>query len=363
MINKKRLSTLVLSGAMLMSMSIPAFAQTAGSNGILQGGTENVPVKLEITKDFQFAEGLDIPTVQFDFTATKITNDAPNANISSVNYSNLDEKGEAVAGKYTVSKNAELTFDTAFPHAGVYEYTVKETENGAQGVTYDKNEYKIDVHVANKTSMNGETYVKAIIAKDKSTDEKKPIKFVNTYTKDANLVIEKKVTGDLGDLTKQFDFRLTLNKSATTVNDTFTGKITRKDGETESLQFTSGQEKTFKLAHGDKLEFTNLPVGTTYEVIEVGASDGYTPDVTVVENGKKTVQNHKVDESRDVSTKANGTDNLVGEKENKVEFTNTYNDVPITGVIMNNLPFILLIGVAVLGFASLAVLKKRKAVR
>lgn len=51
---------------------------------------------------------------------------------------------------------------------------------------------------------------------------------------------------------------------------------------------------------------------------------------------------------------------LAGEKENTVEFTNTYREVALTGVIMNNLPFLLLIGVGVCALGLLAVSKKRR---
>lgn len=357
MINKKKLSALLLSGVMLMSMSIPVFAQTAGTNGILQGSTEDVPVKLEITKDFQFAEGLDIPTVQFNFEAIKDTADAPNATIAPVSYSNTDNKGQISDGKYTISKNAELTFDSEFPHAGIYEYIIKETPGGMAGIGYDTSEYKIKVHVANKSTMNGVTYVKAIVAQDKNTNEKKPIKFVNTYTKNSKLIIEKRVDGDLGDLTKKFDFKLTLKKFVSSTDSTFTGRITRANGATEQITVTNDREKSFKLAHGDRLEIENLPVGTTYEVIEVGAEDGYMPKVTVIENGIKTVDNYGVNEKNDVSSKTTEKYNLVGEKENKVTFVNEYRDVSITGIVTNNLPFILLISLGVCGLGILIILK------
>ena len=52
--------------------------------------------------------------------------------------------------------------------------------------------------------------------------------------------------------------------------------------------------------------------------------------------------------------------NLVGENDNKVTFVNTYNDTPITGIIVNNLPFIALIGIAVAAFGSLAIIKRKR---
>lgn len=58
--------------------------------------------------------------------------------------------------------------------------------------------------------------------------------------------------------------------------------------------------------------------------------------------------------------KENRKNNLVGENENKVTFTNTYKDVAVTGIVMNNLPFILLVAVAIVAFVSLAVIKRRR---
>ena len=55
--------------------------------------------------------------------------------------------------------------------------------------------------------------------------------------------------------------------------------------------------------------------------------------------------------------------NLVGENENKVTFTNTYKNIPLTGIFMNNLPFVIVIGIAVLALGTLAVLKKQKNAR
>lgn len=101
-------------------------------------------------------------------------------------------------------------------------------------------------------------------------------------------------------------------------------------------------------------------LGTKYEVKEKGVSnDGYTPSVTVWENNISSQKNGN--ESEDLSSLNNGKKNLVGEATNQVTFVNTYrDDVPVTGIIMNNLPFILLIGVAVLAFGTLAFLKKRR---
>lgn len=178
----------------------------------------------------------------------------------------------------------------------------------------------------------------------------------NQYTKnDASLTIEKATTGAYADKTKKFDFEITFTKSPMSDQTEFIGNI----GE-QLVTCTAGQAKKFQLADKEQLVFQNLPVGTTYFVKELGA-DGYTPKVTVVENQTTTVTDKTAQEADALDTlKQDGTTNLVGEKENKVTFTNTYKDIAITGVVMNNLPFILLVAVAIVAFVSLAIIKRHR---
>lgn len=190
-----------------------------------------------------------------------------------------------------------------------------------------------------------------------ATGKTDKILFTNTYAKnDATLTIEKNTEGDYADKTRKFDFEITFTKSPMSDQTTFTGTIGA-----QSVECTAGQTKTFKLADGEQLVFNNLPVGTTYMVKELAATDGYTPKVTVIENQTTTVTNKTVQETEALDTlKENRKNNLVGENENKVTFTNTYKDVAVTGIVMNNLPFILLVAVAIVAFVSLAVIKRRR---
>ena len=184
------------------------------------------------------------------------------------------------------------------------------------------------------------------------------ILFTNTYAKnDATLTIEKNTTGTYADKTKEFNFEITFTKSPMSDQRTFTGNIG-----SEPVVCTAGTPKSFTLADGEKLIFNNLPVGTTYVVKELAASDGYTPSVTVIENKTTTLTNKTVQEAEALNTlKEDGKKNLVGEADNKVTFTNTHQGgVVPTGILMNNLPFILLVAVAIVAFVSLAVIKRRR---
>lgn len=348
MINKKKIGAFVLAGTMLLSMGTTVFA--AGEPTVPDVNSNG---QVPITKEFEMADGLKTPAATFKFTATSQTQDALPATITDVTYQ-AGETGTLKDGKYVISKDTAISFTGAWKHAGEYVYTVTESkENPISNVTYDTSSYTLRVYVINGT--NGLEIEK--ITAEGANGKTNKILFTNTYTKnDATLTIEKNTEGDYADKTRKFDFEITFTKSPMSEQTTFTGTIGA-----QSVECTAGQTKTFKLADGEQLVFNNLPVGTTYMVKELAATDGYTPKVTVVENKTTTVTNKTVQETEALDTlKENGKNNLVGENENKVTFTNTYKDVAVTGIVMNNLPFILLVAVAIVAFVSLAVIKRRR---
>lgn len=110
------------------------------------------------------------------------------------------------------------------------------------------------------------------------------------------------------------------------------------------LEFHNGVAN-FSLKDKETKIATNLPDGAMYEIVEY----------TVNETAKSDTEG--------ISSANKQETNLVGENENKVTFTNTYKNIPLTGIFMNNLPFVIVIGIAVLALGTLAVLKKQKNAR
>lgn len=353
MINKKKLGAFVLAGTMLLSMGTGVFA------------AENIDIPnvngqdgVKITKDFVMADGLAIPQATFKFQVTSRTPDALSATIQDISYdaNDNDIKIKQTDGSYVISKDQKLSFEGNWQHAGEYVYKVTEKQdpaNKVENVTYDSSEYTLRVYVVNK---NDNLEVEKITAEKAGTKTAK-ILFTNTYAKnDAILTIEKNTTGKYADKTKEFKFEITFTKSPMSDQTSFTGTIGA-----QSDTYIAGTPKEFSLADREQLVFHNLPVGTTYVVKELAEPDGYTPSVTVKENQTNTVTNKTVQETEALNTlKENGKNNLVEENENKVTFTNTYKDVAVTGIVMNNLPFILLVAVAIVAFVSLAVIKRRR---
>lgn len=352
MINKKIISAVLLAGSIILSMGTNAFAA-------------QIPVvdenngSVTITKNLEMAEGLDIPDVTFNFTATKITPDAPEATINPISYNNNDQKGTLQDGKYTIAKDSTISFKE-FPHAGIYEYSIEETNGLKPNFDYSTEKYTLRVYVQNGTA--GKLVVDSITAESTTTNNKvAKILFTNKYAKnDASLTIEKKTDGNLADKTKDFDFTITFTPSSMSNQTKFEGSI---DG--QPIICEAGIENSFKLHDSQKLVFTNLPVGTRYVVEEIGVSgDGYTPGVTVIENDIETVNTTNTDETLGLSSSQNSNStNLVGEGTNTVTFVNTYKNTPITGIIMNNLPFLIVISVAFVALVALAIIIIKRTVK
>ena len=297
-----------------------------------------VPKVEKVCKHFEMAEGIAAPEVTFSFIAKKVTTDAPDATISTLTYSNADTK-TVENGLSSFDKEAEIIFDT-FPHAGLYEYTVSETAGiEDDGITYDTASYNLRVYVVNNEEGNLEV---SSITAEKDGDKQEELSFTNTYRKNSSLTISKTTEGEYADKTKDFDFTIKFEKAATELDNvnSYIGMI-----ENETVNCEVGKETEFKLHDGESLVFAELPAGTRYVVKEVAAEDGYTPSIKIVENGVET-PGKTVSESEGISSAATGT-NLVGENKNEVVFTNTYEDIPLTGIILNNWPFIILIILAI----------------
>ena len=91
-----------------------------------------------------------------------------------------------------------------------------------------------------------------------------------------SLAVTKKVTGNLGDKSKLFDFNLTFTAAEDEeLLDEINFVRTDASGTVIEGVVTNGSY-SFQLGHGDKIEFNGIPYGTSYEVTEdENSSQGY----------------------------------------------------------------------------------------
>ncbi|ORO54264.1 phosphate-transport permease PitB [Streptococcus oralis subsp. oralis] len=398
----KKLVTASIAAITALSVfrGVPTFADdndvaTAKANG-------ETSAKVSINKVLNIAEGITTPEATFTFTFTPKTgtssNGAPYETIDSSN-GQITDKNVSYTGTDVLStgqtsikkETGDIFREVNYTHAGEYVYTVAEKQNVGWKViqkngspidfmTYDNRNYEMHVIVKNKTT--GGTYISSVYFKQVSPSVNGKVKpsesgttykydlFTNIYRKNAgkitdpnepnpnkpnvskvdpnakSLVIKKVVSGATADKSKDFTFKLTFTKASTETSQSITGKI----GET-SKTFVYGQETTITLRHDQSLVFDTIPAGTRYKLVETG-SQGYTASAAYKENGALKNQ------AGTVSTNFTQDSILVGEKPNDNTITNSLPDVTPTGLLIDNLPFILMIGLGLAGFVVLS--KKRR---
>lgn len=397
---KRNIMKTLFAGTMTLGMALsvsPAFAVDNETN-----------IEAYLVKELNIEDGINYTkTFDFKFDLIKngtaaVTGDTGDKTISiEISSNDSDHK---------VAKNIFGDGGLEYNAAGIYTYNVEETTPDAPdqndsnyGLKCSDAKYELVVWVKNKTDKSGVYVERVKVTQLKTDDGTEPVggdkkvspnpggtqdgsdsefKFVNTYTKKAGsedpshpghylaTTISKDVEGVYGDLTKDFEFNVYI-----TLPDTYTGEgqfdgVIFEDGkkvnEENTVDYTLSENSPthIKLSDNQELRIYDLPAGTTYYVEEIGASN-YTPSVNVTENGSLTVENKKAGKGENLTSKKtdNGAevDNLIGENTNTVAFTNTYDDnsVTPTGIIINNLPFVLMVVVAGSGLALYVVSKRR----
>lgn len=155
----------------------------------------------------------------------------------------------------------------------------------------------------------------------------------------ANLTVTKTVTGKLGDTNKAFTFQI-LDASGNPVTLT-TGNY--KFSNTNGALLNDGTDGKFTLKDGASITFKNLPSGE-YKVIE----DSYTHYETSYVVDSKTPENGQ--EARVT----------IGTDAKTLAFTNHCTLFPDTGVLLDTLPYIVILAVVAGGVALLMLRKHRK---
>ncbi|MDR2975675.1 MAG: hypothetical protein LBV00_13380 [Propionibacteriaceae bacterium] len=367
--------------------------------------TPDATFTFELTK-----VSLNGSTAAGDLT-TMPTIDAKTVTLSS------SDNGSTGDGAKTVSKETtDILAGITWPHEGVYTYRVTEKQDTytektgspfSDDMAYSTAAYELTVYVYK--DANGTFYAGALTttlkAKDVASDvvdtkvdptlggkpsvagDYSQMDWTNTYTRtdagnatNPNLKVSKTVAGALGDTTRYFDFSVKVTNPVTvTATDTVykayvvdsTGaKVTTAancgtgcevDGNYE-ISFTTATAENIKLKHGQSLVFVDTPVGTKVEVEEAATAD-YTPsyvptNLTSVKGGVIGANNTAtVGQLLGLGT-ASAVYTASGS--NVAAFTNTYKTVTITGISANNLPYIVMIGLAVIGFAGYVVVRSRR---
>lgn len=196
----------------------------------------------------------------------------------------------------------------------------------------------------------------------------------------SNVTITKQVTGLLGDTNRDFEFRVNITQNGVDCTGVTATKKTETGTETDS------NPTNFTLKHGETVTLKNVPIGATIKVTEVTPGAHYNVSATGhsdEQNGSNDVAFTYVavantdtasdadeadlmllsmdeDTAVDADTVAltDATDKTVSN--NAITVTNRATLKPDTGVLLDTLPYIVILAVVAGGVALLMLRKRRK---
>lgn len=223
---------------------------------------------------------------------------------------------------------------------------VKETDYSAQHYTTT---IKVNDQSVNDAAISAETLK---LHQEAGTT----VEFTNAYTtpKLPSMTIKKVVTGAFGERTKEFTFKVELTKDG--------AKVTGWNHTSTNANVTD--LSSFKLTHGQSVELKDIPVGTTITITETGADEYKTKATGHGESKDRTfiyeVVEHNGEAALVTKTKVLGVfDQDKAVANNAIIVTNDFDGNPDTGVLLDTLPYLILLAVAVAG-GVLVVVRKRK---
>lgn len=256
--------------------------------------------------------------------------------------------------QFMVQDAGKNTFDLVNDYGGAY--TVQKQGDSIQLNTIARPDVKRDdqteaVCPETKTTADGTVYTFKGWYTDENCTQKAD--FVNgTISADttfyakyvpasANLTVTKTVTGKLGDTNKAFTFTIT-KADGTSANIT---DANVEISEADSAKVEWLRNGKFTLKDGASITFKNLPSGQ-YKVVE----DNY--------SGEKYETSYVVDSG----TPVNGQEASVtiGTDAKQINFTNHRTLEPDLGVLLDTLPYIVILAVVAGGVALLMLRKHRK---
>lgn len=325
--------------AMVMAMAVSVFAVNASAAGV---GESSLTIKKTVTAD----GNTYAPATTFNFEIAAARAGEYDGNVvyagvtggayfaqgaGQIAFSAADgiiDADAGMTGTTTISTDVSV-----FEKPGVYHYTVKETNDGYEGIAYDEAIRDLYVYVTYGENNNlvvsnvvltkdtTKTIDKELVVEKTKTDE-----WVNDYGKNNDTIhsakVIKAVTGNQGDKNKAFDFEVSV-QGADNEKYKVVYKTAASDATEQEVAVDSGAEPiTISIKDTGYIQIYGLSASDAYTIQEADySSDGYT-----------TTDNEVVGKTTSVN----------------VEYTVTNDknaNVP-TGVIMTIAPYALMVVLA-----------------
>lgn len=387
--NLNRLATLALSGMMVMSMAVPAMAETSmvftkrvHTDG--QTYAPNTSFSFKVEKNNEAS--IKIGNNTFENLAVVETGNKKAITMAPVEFKPVaGQLGESdgAAGAHFDGKTNIVIDKTCFPKVGYYFFNLEENKGNYEGVRYNNTKYTIVV--MKKDDTNTDESFKIIVQKtnDLTNTTKKVEMIENNYgkhqppnnpeypdpTPDPNpnpnkpphedptpndtthdVIVTKKIAGSVKADNAKFKFTVKVESSANSQNEMY--KVVSYDN-TDPQNPVMGSLQTIDNTEGKvgSVTFDNITENKGFRVYGLSKYD----KVVVTEENGQTYTMTVDDVSKNANSimelnKANlanyMTDFYAVKDEAHVQITNTKEMITPTGIVMNVAPYAMMLAVA-----------------
>lgn len=409
----QKMSRLFASAVLVGTMCLGNVANVNAADVPAEWGPTETP-SAAITVEYKMGNDVVTPEndVSFTFTKTKAPDGMTKDNMPAISVANVKFNAGEDLIKDTTAKDIKVlrkqsdNFLASFKAAmdistnmttGEYVYTVKSTSTVTKAKNNDvftasNAEYKLNIFVAQHT--NGKLYIKGLSIINTKTDAGADntdgtkvngnpgtttggtasnfsgLKFVNEYVAKAGSVDPTDPTVPDPNKPASYAFKVTNNtesKGTQTGSFAYTMTVTKPSGiattDNTYVYYVNGKEETgtygaevtFTLPDTKSMMIKSCYAGSKVTVEQKGVAN-WTATAETTFNGVKDSQKLSAAVGKDLKV----ADKTLGQKENKVDYKNIYKDIAVTGIIVNNFPFIIMIAIAVVAFAGIVAMNSKK---
>ena len=395
----QKMSRLFAAAVLVGTMCLGNVANVNAADVPAEWGPTETP-SAAITVEYKMGNDVVTPANDVSFTFTKTSaptgmnlNDMPAISVGNVKFNAGEDliKDTSVTDIKVLRKQSDnflASFKTAMDTStkmttGEYVYTVKSTSTVTKAKNNDvftasNAEYKLDIFVAQNT--DGKLYIKGLSIINTKNEPGSTtggtasnfsgLKFVNEYVAKAGSVDPTDPIVPNPNDPKSYAFKVTNNtesKGTQTGSFEYTMTVTKPSGITTAdntyVYYVDGTKQTgtygtavkFTLPDTKSMMIQSCYAGSKVTVDQKGVAN-WTATAETTFNGVKDTQKLSAAVGKNLQV-ANKT---LGQKENKVEYKNIYKDIAVTGIIVNNFPFIIMIAIAVVALAGIVAMNSKK---
>ena len=293
--------------------------------------------------------GVDNPNVSFTYEIVPKETNPDNVNFNPNTFSISFDENSSIDNRLSYGSYTLDFSSINYSIPGKYEYIVREVSSSNQSVyPKDNNYYTIDLNVLSEVDDNNHPTGELVVDVMQSA-------FLNETTGKGEILFEtspltyitlsKSVTGDMGDINEYFKFKIEIDGDGFAINGQDNNVIYNGEVINTINTYDASKDNYVYLKHGQ-----SITIGLNDSEYQIPSNVMFTIEEMDASNYKTYINNGNTNKKTIVSFALNTPSS------NNTSYVNNHESTVLTGVFVSIIPYIVLIGLSIIG---IYVLKKK----